>query len=79
MRDLTPEQQVNQDFITALSNQRNAAQNECVQLAAALAAAQRAVAQLKKRLEALESPAETEKPVLNGHAERPSSPAPAGY
>jgi len=56
-----------QDMLRALENQRNSAQNECVQLAAQLMAAQRKIAELEKEPEAAPMRA-------NGHAEaRPSA------
>lgn len=45
--------QIAQDMLLAVMNQRNAAQNECVQLAAQLIA-------LQRKITALESPAEPE-------------------
>jgi hypothetical protein len=53
------------DMLQAATNQRNAAQNECIQLAAQLAAAQRRIAELEKAQEP-ELPLAAMK---NGHAE----------
>ena len=46
---MTDEQQKMQDMLNAVVNQRNAAQNECVQLAAELAKAQRRIAELEQQ------------------------------
>ncbi len=55
-----------QDMLVAVSNQRNAAQNECVQLAAE-------IMELRRQLEAV-APKEGEilPPKANGHAEAPA-------
>ncbi len=53
------EMQAAQDMITAVVNQRNASQNECVQLAAQVQAAQRKIAELEAKINELELPAET--------------------
>jgi len=55
-----------QDMLTAVSNQRNASQNECVQMAAQIMALQRKVAELEAK--AKEASAEPELPLSsNGH------------
>ena len=48
-----------QDMITAIVNQRNAALNECVQLAAQVQAAQRKIAELEAKIKELDSAPET--------------------
>lgn len=59
-----------QDMLIAVSNQRNAAQNECVQMAAQIMALQRRVEELQKAapvigdVEPVLAP-----PKANGHAE----------
>jgi peptidoglycan hydrolase CwlO-like protein len=50
------------DMLQMLSNQRNAAQNECVQLGAEIISLQREIAELKKQ--AADTP---EAPKGNGH------------
>jgi phage shock protein A len=71
MADKTPEMQAAQDLLTALTNQRNNAQNECVQLAANLAAAHRRIAELEAKLG-------EDKPKKNGRAE-PELPLGANF
>lgn len=58
-----------QDMLDGAINQRNAAQHECVQLAAALKASQRKVAELEEKLKAAEvgEPELPLAPVKNGH------------
>ncbi len=58
------DKQIAQDMLRALENQRNAAQNECVQIAAQLMAAQRRIAELEKGA-APDVPADV--PAKNGH------------
>lgn len=50
---VNPEIQTAQDMLAAMQNQRNAAQNECVQLAAQLTAANRKIAELEEKVKAL--------------------------
>lgn len=57
----SPELQNAQDMLTAVVNQRNASQNECVQLAAQVQAAQRKIAELEAKVKEL-TPAETPEP-----------------
>lgn len=57
------------DMLQMLSNQRNASQNECVQLGAALAKAQREIDTLKKRIEEYEKADVAPALKSNGHAE----------
>ncbi len=56
-----------QDMLVAVSNQRNAAQNECVQLAAE-------IMELRRQLDAAQVAKEGEilPPKANGHAEAPA-------
>jgi peptidoglycan hydrolase CwlO-like protein len=51
------------DMLQMLSNQRNSAQNECVQLGAEIIALQREIAELKKAKEETAVPARS----TNGH------------
>lgn len=62
---VNPEIQAAQDMLAAMQNQRNAAQNECVQLAAQLTAANREIAELKEKVKAL-TPADEPKAKPNG-------------
>ena len=59
-----------QDMLRALENQRNAAQNECVQLAAQLLAAQRRIAELEKAQQE-----QTPTRATNGHDMEEARPA----
>lgn len=70
--------QTAQDMLTAVSNQRNGAQNECVQMAAQIMALQRQVKELEGKLERREgipavldggNPNAVLAPKANGHAE----------
>ncbi len=61
------DKQVAQDMLRALENQRNAAQNECVQLAAQLVAAQRKVAELEAKLKTADEPSLPLGNGANGH------------
>ena len=51
-----PELQAAQDMLSAVCNQRNASQNECVQLAAQVQAAQRKIAELEAKIKELAAP-----------------------
>ena len=51
-----PELQAAQDMLQAVCNQRNASQNECVQLAAQVQAAQRKIAELEAKIKELAAP-----------------------
>ena len=53
---MNPELQNAQDMLTAVLNQRNASQNECVQLAAQVQAAQRKIAELEAKIKELTAP-----------------------
>ena len=63
--DLKKQLQQAQDMLQMLSNQRNSANNECVQLGAALTAANRELEALKKA----QAEPELQAPKANGHAE----------
>ena len=55
---ISPELQNAQDMLTAILNQRNASQNECVQLAAQILAKDRKIAELEAKIKELEPHAE---------------------
>ena len=55
MNDLQAQLQNAQDMLTAVLNQRNASQNECVQLAAQVQAANRKISELEAKLKELEA------------------------
>ena len=59
-----------QDMITAIVNQRNASQNECVQLAAQIQAAQRKIAELEAKIKELDSP---ETNAANENVDKPAN------
>lgn len=54
--ELSPELQNAQDMLTCVLNQRNAAQNECVQLAAQVIGKDRKIAELEAKVKAMELP-----------------------
>ena len=56
---VSPELQNAQDMLTAILNQRNASQNECVQLAAQILAKDRKIAELEAKIKELETAPET--------------------
>jgi hypothetical protein len=70
MEAMTQEQQANY-MLRALENQRNAAQNECVQLAAQIMALQREVAALKARMAEPDEAAD-EPPLANNGLGKPA-------
>ena len=62
---MNPELQNAQDMLTAILNQRNAAQNECVQLAAQILAKDRKIAELEAKVKesaSKENPSDEFKP-----------------
>lgn len=65
IEDLKKQLQNANDMLQMLSNQRNAAQNECVQLGAALTAVSRELEALKKA----QAEPEVQAPKANGHAD----------
>ena len=66
-----PELQAAQDMLQAVCNQRNASQNECVQLAAQLQAAQRKIAELEAKIKELDSAPETN--AANENVDKPAN------
>ena len=56
---MNPELQNAQDMLTAVLNQRNASQNECVQLAAQVQAANRKITELEAKVKELQPAPET--------------------
>ena len=56
---ISEELQGAQDMLSAVVNQRNASQNECVQLAAQVQAAQRKIAELEAKIKELSPAQET--------------------
>ena len=65
IHDMKEQLKVAQDMLTAIENQRNGAQNECVHLAAQLKAAVRKVQDLEAKLKGADEP---QLPLSNGHA-----------
>ena len=66
----TLELQAAQDMLTAVCNQRNAALNECVQLAAQVQAAQRKISELEAKIKELGSP---ETNAANENVDKPAN------
>lgn len=69
MIDVNAELQRAQDMIEGIRNQREAAQNECVQLAAQLKAALRKVQELENKLQEKTEQPELPLPLSNGRDE----------
>ena len=63
---ITPEMQ---DTLDLMAEQRNAAQNAWVQVAAQVKGLQRRIAELEAKVAELSNPAEPELPLRNGHVE----------